>query len=675
MMTIHPARCGFSEWFAVGEHERAERIVDDLRSSGITSLRVTLSANDYYAPGAEQWHDWLLARVAADLELVPCLRYPLEHELPLDASGALREVRAYTEFVDAVLTRHGKHFTHVELCSPPTVHGGGVGPADTWLLSAEILTATLQAARGGWNIVLGTSAPPPTTRAAAGGVSPRNGAAAASDFYWVHALGQRGLLDEVFALSLQGLYRDKAWEHWDAQARALRRVLDEYGSRCAIWLTEGGFSAGAREEARQVEHYVQFLQVPAERHYWCAWEDRPDASDSSGAMRADGQPKLLARLLRQDAPTRISCLDSWVASPFDTTQRPLAIVGGAGFIGSNLARSFLEDGHSVLIVDNLSRPGVEQNLSWLKATYGERVRPILTDIREEPRLGALLGEARAVVHMAAQVAVTTSLEDPMADFEVNAWGTLRLLEALRLTPRRIPLLFASTNKVYGDLADIPLEGTPDGYLPRSPELRQRGIAETRPLEFCTPYGCSKGVADQYVLDYARSFGVPTAVLRMSCIYGPRQFGTEDQGWVAHFLLQALRRAPITLYGDGQQVRDVLHVDDAVRAYRMVLDAIDEVQGQAFNLGGGADNAVSLRVVLDAIGALLGRNVAVQRGEPRQGDQLYFVADTNKLRRTLGWQARIGWREGLEDLRSWLETLQDQEAPVTQSDPPLRSVMA
>ncbi|HVG47130.1 MAG TPA: NAD-dependent epimerase/dehydratase family protein, partial [Rubellimicrobium sp.] len=245
------------------------------------------------------------------------------------------------------------------------------------------------------------------------------------------------------------------------------------------------------------------------------------------------------------------------------------------------------------------------------------------------------------------------LVEPLDDFEVNARGTLNLLEAVRATGRPVPVVFASTNKVYGGLEDLEMAEAADTYIPADDTLRAQGVGEDRPLDFCTPYGCSKGVADQYVLDYAKSYGIPTAVLRMSCIYGPRQFGTEDQGWVAHFLIRALGGEAITLYGDGKQVRDILHVSDAVAAYRAVLGDIDRLRGRAFNLGGGPRNAVSLLGVLREIERIAGRPVPVSFGDWRQGDQLWFVADTARLESETGWQARTGWREGLQGLADWL----------------------
>ncbi|MEJ1158620.1 NAD-dependent epimerase/dehydratase family protein [Prosthecomicrobium sp. N25] len=333
--------------------------------------------------------------------------------------------------------------------------------------------------------------------------------------------------------------------------------------------------------------------------------------------------------------------------------RPVAVVGGAGFIGCNIAESFLAEGRDVIVADTLARPGVERNLAWLTARHGARVHHVAADVRDPSAISAALEDAGAVVHLAAQVAVTTSLEDPVADFEVNARGTLNVLEAVRRTGRRVPVVFASTNKVYGSLEDLGFEDVGEATLPRDPAKRAHGVPEARNLDFCTPYGCSKGVADQYVLDWAKSYGLPTAVLRMSCIYGPHQFGTEDQGWLAHFLIRALRGEPITIYGTGRQVRDVLHVSDAVAAYRAVLAGIEGVKGRAFNLGGGPANAVSLNAALAEIARLAGREIRLDGSDWRRGDQPWFVADTRALQAALGWTTRVGWRDGLADLADWL----------------------
>jgi CDP-paratose 2-epimerase len=338
---------------------------------------------------------------------------------------------------------------------------------------------------------------------------------------------------------------------------------------------------------------------------------------------------------------------------------PLLVTGGAGFIGANLADRLASEGHDVVVFDALARPGVERNLAWLRARHPRRITAMTGDIRDERAVGKVVRDAAAVFHLAAQVAVTTSLVDPVADFEVNVRGTVNLLEALRRQGRRTPLIFASTNKVYGDLADAPLEVIDECYLPRDPSMRLNGVDERRPLDFHTPYGCSKGAADQYVLDYARSFDLPTCVLRMSCIYGPRQMGTEDQGWVAHFLIRALAGQPISIYGDGRQVRDILYVADAVEAYVSAWRRIETVKGRAFNLGGGRANAVSLRLLLGHVEQLIGRGVALRFEDWRPGDQRYYVSDASAARRALKLDEPLGWREGVARLAAWLR---DETAP-------------
>jgi CDP-paratose 2-epimerase len=331
---------------------------------------------------------------------------------------------------------------------------------------------------------------------------------------------------------------------------------------------------------------------------------------------------------------------------------PVLITGGAGFIGSNLADRLASEGRDVLIFDALARPGVERNLSWLQARH-PKLKARIGDIRDEQALAEAARDAACVFHLAAQVAVTTSLVDPIDDFSVNVQGTVQLLETLRRAGRRTPLIYASTNKVYGDLGDVALELHEDAYQPSDGRLRTRGVDESRPLDFHTPYGCSKGAADQYVLDYARSFDVPTCVMRMSCIYGPRQMGTEDQGWVAHFLIRALKGEPVTIYGDGKQVRDILHVRDAVAAYVAAWQRIERVKGRAFNLGGGPANAISLLQLLDHIERLTGRPVERRFGDWRAGDQRYYVSDASQVRRELGLPRPIDWREGVADLADWL----------------------
>jgi len=347
-------------------------------------------------------------------------------------------------------------------------------------------------------------------------------------------------------------------------------------------------------------------------------------------------------------------------------ERWTLVTGGAGFVGSNLVDRLAREGRRVRILDNLSRPGVERNAEWLRQRHGGRqggtIELLQADVRDPAAVDAALRDVETVFHFAAQVAVTTSLDDPREDFRINLEATFELLDAIRRRRHPPRLFFTSTNKVYGSLPDVELSRDATRYAPVAEEIRRHGIPETRPLDFHSPYGCSKGGADQYVLDFSRTFGLQTAVFRMSCIYGPRQFGTEDQGWVAHFLLRALAGEPITLYGDGRQVRDVLFVEDLVEAFLRVerqLQETPEIAGQAFNVGGGPDNTVSLLELLGLIAELTGERPEVEHSPWRTGDQRYYVSDTRRLQRLTGWQPRVGVRQGVGRLLQWLRQL---EAP-------------
>lgn len=345
-----------------------------------------------------------------------------------------------------------------------------------------------------------------------------------------------------------------------------------------------------------------------------------------------------------------------------TGDRPALITGGAGFIGTNLADRLLRDGRDVVLYDNLSRAGVEANASALVDRYGRhRVRLQVGDIRDERRLERALTGAGEVYHFAAQVAVTSSLDHPREDFEVNAVGTLTLLELLRARKTPIPLVFTSTNKVYGDLDDVQLRCEGTRYVPQDDSVRGYGVSEGRQLAFHSPYGCSKGAADQYVLDYARTFGLPATVFRMSCIYGPHQFGTEDQGWVAHFLFTAAAGEPLMIYGDGRQVRDVLFVGDLVEALLAAQGSMPHVAGRAFNIGGGAEHSISLIELVDHLETLTGRRPTLQFSPWRRADQRYYVSDTRAFAAATGWRPTTSLSEGLARLHQWANELGPRRA--------------
>jgi CDP-paratose 2-epimerase len=349
--------------------------------------------------------------------------------------------------------------------------------------------------------------------------------------------------------------------------------------------------------------------------------------------------------------------------------RPVLITGGAGFIGTNLADRLMREGRNVLVFDDLSRRGVRSNLDWLWAHHREHLTIQTADVRDEQAVTEAVAQASEIYHLAAQVAVTSSLTGPRDDFEINARGTLNVLEAMRRLSRPPPLLFTSTNKVYGALEDVALESNAERCMPADSALRENGVDERRPLEFHSPYGCSKGAAEQYVLDYARSFDLRTVVFRMSCIYGPHQQGNEDQGWVAHFMKRARERGTLNIYGDGLQVRDLLFVEDLVEAFLLAMRNADRLAGRAFNIGGGPLNTLSLRELItqlqqrDTSGPL-----RVQYGRARRGDQRYYVSNTAAFSAATGWRPRTSVAQGLERLGNWLD--ESAAASASASPPPM-----
>ena len=331
--------------------------------------------------------------------------------------------------------------------------------------------------------------------------------------------------------------------------------------------------------------------------------------------------------------------------------RSVLILGGAGFVGSNLAYRILKTTDAkVHIFDNLSRRGVHHNLKWLQGVprNSDRLKVTIGDVRDAALVQRAVQVATEIYHFAAQVAVTTSIADPVSDFDVNVRGTLNVLEAARKGGRRPFLLFTSTNKVYGCMGSQPLAAGARRYSCAS----DTGVNESQPLDLHAPYGCSKGAADQYVRDYARTFDLPTVVFRMSCIAGPRQFGNEDQGWIAHFLYSALEDRPVTIYGDGRQVRDVLYVDDLVRALEAVRSRMEKTRGEVYNIGGGIENSTSILEIIELIEKVTGKKLRCEMERARAGDQLFYVTDFEKLRLHTGWQPRVNVRQTLDNMYDW-----------------------
>ncbi|OQY14608.1 MAG: CDP-paratose 2-epimerase [Desulfobacteraceae bacterium 4572_187] len=345
------------------------------------------------------------------------------------------------------------------------------------------------------------------------------------------------------------------------------------------------------------------------------------------------------------------------------------ITGGAGFIGCNCAKYFLDKGHEVVVFDNLSRIGAHLNLDWLKSLG--KFQFIKGDVRDADLLEKYFTDNRnvdVVFHFAAQTAVTTSITNPREDFEINALGTLNLLETIRHSNSDPIIIYSSTNKVYGNLDYLNIR--PIGMRYELVDYPQ-GISEDFQLDFHSPYGCSKGVADQYVRDYHRIYGMKTVVFRQSCIYGPRQFGVEDQGWVAWFIISALKGNPITIYGDGRQVRDVLHINDLLHAYSKAIDNIELIKSNIYNIGGGPDNQLSLLQLIEMINRQAGIGMGYKFDSWRAGDQKIFCSDNTKLEKELGWQINEDYRKGIVTLFNWIQDNTALFQNITQNSEPSR----
>jgi len=327
------------------------------------------------------------------------------------------------------------------------------------------------------------------------------------------------------------------------------------------------------------------------------------------------------------------------------------ITGGAGFIGCNLAAHFTRAGHAVTVFDNFSRRGSESNLAWLREQFGQGVRVVRGDVRDAAAIAQAVQGQNAILHLAAQVAVTTSVTNPREDFEINALGTFNTLEAARASGLNPAFVYTSTNKVYGGMETERVRDTGSRY---EFEDLPGGVPETYPLDFHSPYGCSKGTGDQYVRDYHRIYGLPTVVFRQSCIYGLRQFGVEDQGWLAYFTIRAVTQRSFNIYGDGKQVRDVLFIDDLVRAFEMALGRLERTAGQVYNIGGGPASQLSVwRETGPILEKLAGRPIPVTYGDWRPGDQRIYVSDISKAKAHFGWEPQVAPAEGLKRLWQWV----------------------
>lgn len=663
-------RLGIIEWLRPGEYQRVEDMLRDLRALNISHLRTGLSWADWHTPEGKKWFDWVIPRIAQDVELLPCFTYtPPSLGVEAKTSAPPRDPKAYADFIDVMISQHGQHFEWIELWNEPN----NLNDWD-WRLDPEWqIFTTMIGMAAHWAKQRGK-------KTVLAGMCP-------TDPNWLDMMCARGVVQLFDAVGVHGF--PGTWEfegdNWSEKITSVRQVLRKYQLDPEIWLTEVGYSTWRHDEITQVKTFIDALEAPAERVYWYSGYDlHPHVAHQDGfhederhyhfgLKSAEGEPKLLYRVWQESGleglrdlvdtvyksgaglsrePSTVMRASGITIIPSTADKKPVLITGGAGFIGTNVAERLLQQGESVLIFDNLGRTGVERNLEWLCKQYGKQVQLEIADIRDAHLVRDAVHRASKIFHFAAQVAVTTSIDAPQKDFDINVRGTLNILETMRQMESPPPLLFTSTNKVYGALDDVALHQIGDRYHPREERFSQ-GISERQRLDFHSPYGCSKGAADQYVLDYSRTYGIPAVVFRMSCIYGPHQFGTEDQGWVAHFLIQAMKGLPLTLYGDGRQVRDILFVEDLVNAMLLAQKNISQLSGRAFNIGGGAGNSTSLLEVLNLISSLTGKPCRYSFADWRLGDQKYYVTNTQEFQKMTGWKPQFTIEDGLEQLHDWV----------------------
>lgn len=650
---------GILQWFHMGEHEKVEATLRDLKNLGITHLRTGISWADYYTKGGEAWFEWLLPKLAREVEILPCFLYTppsigIEHKTSSPPKGP----KKFADFLDVFINKFGQHFEWVELWNEPNNRSEYDYTLDSnWDIFSEMIVFAAH-----WSKQLGK-------KVALGGMSP-------VDSNWLDFMAQRGVLENIDAVGIHGFPGsfDSHFKPWDDQINLVRKVLEDHNLQPEIWITEAGYTTWQYGEKTQLQEFINAYKSTADRVYWYSLYDLDPSRPTVDGFHLDereyffglksykGKPKLLYRMLETLGPDALDEIDWWNVQGIpskkqaDQDQRYVLITGGAGFIGVNLADHLLKQGHEVIIFDNLSRPGVEKNLEWLLSIRPRKnIWVELADVRNIFSLQKVVEKAYMVFHLAAQVAVTTSLEDPVDDFDINIRGTFNVLEAIRRSAHQPPLIFTSTNKVYGDLPDLELEQSETRYFPKDNFTRNNGISESQALNFHSPYGSSKGAADQYVLDYARSYNLKAVVFRMSCIYGPRQFGTEDQGWVAHFLIQAIKDQPIHIYGNGKQVRDILYVGDLLKAFQLAWDNMESISGEAFNIGGGGKNAISLLELINLVEIKIKRKIDLKFGKLRSGDQAYYVSDTKKFNTATGWAPSVSIEKGLDQLFQWLQT--------------------
>lgn len=600
------------QYFHLHDHETVERVLDGLGDIPVANLRTAISWCDWMTEGGEDWYGWLLATLTERFDVLPCFLYtPPELGILPKTSSPPRDPRAYGEFVEMVLRRHEGDFSHVELWNEPNNYIEWDWTIDPeWVIFAEMIGGAAQ-------------------RAAALGVKSVLGGMSPFDPNWLDLMFKRGALEHVDVIGVHGFPGtwEAVWEGWDAHVDRVQEVLDRHASAARVWITESGFSTWAHDEFRQLATLVDLAEAPAERVYWYSVQDLAPERETLdgfhaderayhfGLQRASGSPKLLGRVLADGGLGAVRETVELARTPAPARipgSQVTLVTGGAGFIGTNLVHRLAAEGRPLTVLDNLSAPGSVANLRGLKQAYGDLVRVEVGDVRDAFAVRRCLAEADGVIHLAALPEGADAEPDDLLD--VNLRGTVNVLEEARRLAQPPPIVFASSSEVYEPSGDA----TP--------------VDEAHQLGFSTPFGCSKGAADQYVLGYARSFGLATCALRIGAVYGPHQ-GNE-----------------LGVRGEGDEVHDLLHVDDLIDALLLALSSEEVCRGRAFNIGGGQRSAVSANELAGLIEELQGRRPRLHRAAPAGGPR-HYVSDFSRFAALTGWEPKVELREGLARLLS------------------------
>ncbi|MDQ3190637.1 MAG: GDP-mannose 4,6-dehydratase [Bacteroidota bacterium] len=640
---------GIIECFQTGDYKAVERAISDIKEIGIGHIRIEISWAEWSTPEGQTWFDWLIPKLSKNLSLLPCFLPVLPKGIKKTSSSPVNS-QEYADFLDLMITRYGIYFDWLELWNhQDDINDWNKKSDSQWSFFAKAIEneAKMVQARGKKTVL--------------GGISPTN-------LNCLKLLFETGVMKNIDAIGIHKLSDEDEAEskEWELNIEKIQGLVNINNSPTELWITQSGFSTWKFDETRQLQEYLKSTDQKVKRTYWYSLydfdtaisiTDNFDLEDKKlhyGMKKRNGAPKLIYRFLQNESLEEIK-KKKWLTQEFkkNVVDKHILITGGAGFVGINLAHHYLLLGKPVMIFDNLSRPGVVDNLQWLISKYGTKVRVQIADIRNESILQMAVKNAESVYHFAAQAGATSSIYNPIEDFEINARGTLNILNSIALLETPIPLVFASSSKVYGEMKHLEMKIKGNSYEPVLKEVKSFGINENSILDLNNPYGCSKGVAEQYVLDFARTFQLPATVFRISSTYGPYQHGNEEQGWLSHFISNCIKNKTVNIYGDGRQVRDILFIDDLVEALLLTQKNMSSVIGQAFNIGGGPQNAISLIDALEMISKISKNKIDVSYNPWRTGEQRYFVSDTRKFELATGWIPKTNIKNGMEALYNWI----------------------